>query len=206
MLASNTESKQIVMPNNPPRLGNTILIGLVILSILGIFILAYLIVRGEQDLSSYQTFITVILAAIVTGVGGLFLKITSDKNKQIASNQAYEEKQNEAQRSHEEKLEQIRVQTNGRLHKRDEQLEAQSILMAKQVELISILITDNDKYRKAELGQLNSIEKKVSAQTEALIIIPENHLAILKKDIKKQQKTVELNNIELDTVREKETD
>jgi hypothetical protein len=143
----------------------TILAGVGLVLVFGLLWMGYSLVKDSQDLTSFQTFVTTVLTAIVGLISGLVVKISYDRNKaakekradlerqeiarreseerQEAARREFEERQSAAMMKHEETLETLRLQnevirkqTNGRLHKRDEQIESLR-------ELTDILIKEN---------------------------------------------------------------
>lgn len=127
---------EVELPNSRPVSGLWI-VGVIsaVLLLGGLLYMGFTITLKQQELTGFQTFVTTVLGALFAGVTGLFVKVSYDKNKTQTQQQEFQKWQITKTMEHEETLEKIRLQTNGRLHSRDELAEVQT-------ELIGILLAE----------------------------------------------------------------
>lgn len=126
--------KEVEVPPSRPLSGLWI-IGVIsaVLLLAGLLLAGFLLVMRQQELTGYQTFVTTVLGALFAGITGLFVKYTYDKNKALTQQQEFQKWQITKTMEQQEKLEILRLQTNGRLHSRDELSEIKD-------ELIDVLL------------------------------------------------------------------
>lgn len=174
-LPPNTPQNAVTASVSASR-GNGILIlgGLSLGLLAGLLFMGYKIVSEQQELSAFQTFTIAVLSFLVTGFGGLYLKISNDKAKEAEKERIARAEAEARTMKHEETLETIRLQTNGRLHKRDEQLESFR-------KLVSVLDMENRALRQqVSLNSNKMIEaiENVAAQEPPKTIILSDNEAI----------------------------
>jgi predicted RNase H-like nuclease (RuvC/YqgF family) len=123
-----------------------ILVALGVVLVLGVIGMGYNLVKSSQQLTEFQQFTVAVLSALTVIITGYITKQSIDKNKS-----------EERMLAHEEKMETIRLQTNGRLHKRDEQLESFR-------KLVTLLVQENRRLT----NELRSFKNELTLSSEAL--------------------------------------
>jgi hypothetical protein len=144
------------------------LVGLAV--VIGVLVMGYNLVREELNLTEYQAFVSVVLGGITTLTLGILGKISLDKK----ADREFKKWQIQKTLEHEEIIEKTRMNTNGRLHKRDDRNRYQNKLKAKLHEKIVLLESweNTPEQEKALIklngdiayleGQVNSLEEEVA--------------------------------------------
>lgn len=132
--SENGDGKEVAVPPSKPISGLWVagVVSAVVL-LAGLLLMGFTLVLKQQELTGFQTFVTSVLGVISAGVTGFFVKYTYDKNKTVTQQQEFQKWQITKTMEQQEKLEILRLQTNGRLHTRDE-------LSAIKDELIDVLL------------------------------------------------------------------
>lgn len=140
-----------------------------LIAVIGVLVMGYNLVRENLNLTDFQAFVSVVLGGIGTIVVGILGKISLDKK----ADREFKKWQMEKTLAHEEIIEKTRMQTNGRLHKRDELIYYQMKLDEKKDEKIKIL----------ETGELTIEQEKALIKLEGDISYLTGQVRTLSKEL-----------------------
>jgi hypothetical protein len=145
-----------------------VLAGVVVVG--GVLVMGYNLVREQLNLTDFQAFVSVVLGGIGTIVGGIYAKISLDRK----ADQEFKKWQIQKTMEHEEIMEKTRMQTNGRLHKRDELIYYQMQLDEAKDGKIAIL----------ELGEdLSPLQEKTLVKIEGDITYLKGRIRELSQEL-----------------------